>query len=326
MPAFCRRTAIAVCIPLLLGACADHALEPLTDDRFTPQFSEISDDVTAPAFATGDVAAFLSSLNQQLAAQGANYTVLQADILLAEIDPQRQTTIFANDRTHELGYRFAAGDARRGSGPFLRQASFIPLIQAPTSATTRASGKPAIDASFATWNDVRCSSVEVLATTLPGNVNPSAILGIGGFINNPFLNDINTLGFLPGSIFNAVLGPGASTTVLGVTFPFTFIDAAGNPTDIDHDGRADLAFAEIWYNAAFRWTVTGTTPGVDVQSVALHENGHALGLGHFGKIFQTGNGKLHFAPRAVMNAAYSGIQREVRGTDNGSFCGLWASW
>jgi hypothetical protein len=40
--------------------------------------------------------------------------------------------------------------------------------------------------------------------------------------------------------------------------------------------------------------------------VALHENGHALGLGHYGKVFvTTNNAKLHIAPRAVMNALSS---------------------
>src|SRR5688500_16363861 len=99
MPASRRRTAIAVCIPLL-GACADQALEPLTDARFTPLFSEIAEDITLPGGPAADAAAFLATLNQSLAAQGAGYVALQADILLSELDPERQTTIYANDRTH----------------------------------------------------------------------------------------------------------------------------------------------------------------------------------------------------------------------------------
>jgi hypothetical protein len=35
---------------------------------------------------------------------------------------------------------------------------------------------------------------------------------------------------------------------------------------------------------------------------------------------------LHFAPRAVMNAAYSGIQTEIDGSDKGGHCSNWASW
>ena len=42
----------------------------------------------------------------------------------------------------------------------------------------------------------------------------------------------------------------------------------------------------------------------DIETVALHEAGHGLSQGHFGKAFRTvKNGKLHFSPRAVMNAA-----------------------
>jgi len=37
--------------------------------------------------------------------------------------------------------------------------------------------------------------------------------------------------------------------------------------------------------------------GIDVETVALHENGHSLGLGHFGP-----------PPDAVMNPVYAGIR------------------
>ena len=146
-------------------------------------------------------------------------------------------------------------------------------------------------------------------------------------MNAPQLNDINTVGFVPGALFDAVFGPGASTSVLGVTIPFVFIDANGDPTDIDADGNADLAFAEIWYNADFRWTTSGTGSDIDIETVALHENGHALGLGHFGKIaVNTSSGKLQVSPRAVMNAIVLGTLRQPLGTDNGSFCQVWAAW
>ena len=83
-------------------------------------------------------------------------------------------------------------------------------------------------------------------------------------------------------------------------------------------------FSEVLYNGRFSWNINGN---VDVQTIALHESGHGLNQGHFGKAFLTNsNGKIHFAPRAVMNAAYSGIQQDLTGTDNGGHCGIWASW
>lgn len=61
--------------------------------------------------------------------------------------------------------------------------------------------------------------------------------------------------------------------------------------------------------------------------MALHENGHALGLGHYGKVLvTTNNAKLHIAPRAVMNAFIFDALREPLGTDNAGYCGIYARW
>ena len=66
---------------------------------------------------------------------------------------------------------------------------------------------------------------------------------------------------------------------------------------------------------------------VNVETVALHEAGHGLSQGHFGKGFVTSsNGKLHFSPRAVMNAAYNGVQQDIDQTDNAGHCSIWGQW
>src|SRR4029078_5987290 len=126
-------------------------------------------------------------------------------------------------------------------------------------------------------------------------------------------------GWLPPSFFDFV-APNGSDFVLGVTFTFIFVDENGNPTDIDRDKRADAAFREIYYNLAFPWGTGGNPNNVDIQSVAIHEFGHGLGLAHFGKLFFKANGDLQFAPKAIMNAAYAGEDRTLRGSDNASFC------
>ena len=122
--------------------------------------------------------------------------------------------------------------------------------------------------------------------------------------------------------------PDGSTFILAVTIPFVFTDDQGNPTDIDGDGALDYAFAEIYYNDAFPWGINQNFPFADVQGTALHETGHGLGQGHFGKIFQTvANGKVHFAPFAVMNAVDPGFPTQVlQGTDRGGHCSIWANW
>ena len=58
----------------------------------------------------------------------------------------------------------------------------------------------------------------------------------------------------------------------------------------------------------------------------LHEVGHGLSQGHFGKAFRNKNGNLHFAPYALMNAGYTFGNRMVTETDEAGHCSNWASW
>lgn len=322
-----RRSISLVFAAALLAACADENVDQ--NSPFGVAMSEVAAAPDLAPIALGpDLQATLVAINAELAARGAGVAVRQADMVLAATaDPQRATTVFANDRTLRIGYRFVKDDPRRDTqGGVVRQASFTGLMNAPALGGGTVPAKPAIDASFNTWSNVQCGKVTIENNALPPGVFNSQILAIGGFINDPFASDINTVGFIPGSLFDAVLGPGASQSVLAVTFPFVFVDEDGNPTDIDGDGNDDAAFAEIWYNAAFPWTNTGASGAIDIETVALHENGHALGLGHFGKIAVKNNGTLQVAPRAVMNAIILGTLRSPLGTDNGAFCGNWANW
>ena len=117
-------------------------------------------------------------------------------------------------------------------------------------------------------------------------------------------------------------------TIDAVFEALLFIDENGDPTDIDHDGKPDVAFREIYYNDGFFWGINATAyPVFDVQTVALHEAGHGLSQNHFGKAFLTlKNGKIHFSPRTVMNAAYSGLQQKLTGTDKAGHSSIWSSW
>ncbi len=64
-----------------------------------------------------------------------------------------------------------------------------------------------------------------------------------------------------------------------------------------------------------------------------HETGHALGLGHFGKVFVTKHAAadgiqiadIKYAPYAIMNAIYVTGRNEIAGTDHSSFCQIWSS-
>ena len=56
-------------------------------------------------------------------------------------------------------------------------------------------------------------------------------------------------------------------------------------------------------------------PGIDVETVALHENGHSLELGHFGP-----------PPAAVMNPVYAGMRQSPLAIDHAGSCAVWGSW
>lgn len=64
---------------------------------------------------------------------------------------------------------------------------------------------------------------------------------------------------------------------------------------------------------------------IDLQTVALHESGHAFGLHHFGRI-SVNHGGFKVAGFNILNQVYPGANREVAGTPTGAFCGLYDDW
>lgn len=279
----------------------------------------------------------LDQIRQQLIASGiTNVELLGAEVFVAADSSgwQGKTELIANDRTHTLSSAFVPSDPRRGGlssisylvdqsdGSPLSRTSTGSVFVLPNSVT-----EAEIDASMLRWQDQpRCGAPEVVKIPDSGadpDLIDGIVLGIPSRIGTPFA-DITHAGWLPSSFFNA-LAPGGGSFILGVTFTFIFVDN-GVPTDVDGDKRSDVAFREIYYNRAFGWTANGAYPGdVDIQSVATHEAGHAYGLGHFGKVFISNNGVIKYAPKAVMNAVYVSKYRDLAGTDNASFCQLWAN-
>lgn len=317
------RAVCALFATSLLAVACDQTSPTATD---APAFARAA---TADLpYGEGPVSPVLDSINRALASRGLNVQIERAEFVVANksgADAAGQV-IFANDRAKRLTSRWVAGDERRAAdGDRINWLAVSPFMAATTSAGLR-DVTASVASAFATWDNQTCSTLDINEREWGGTTFPSAILDVG-LPADPYEANINIIGFLPGTLFDAVLGAGSSESVLGVTFTFVFVNPDDSPTDINHDGRDDTAFKEMWFNNDFTWTTTGLGSDIDVQTVALHEIGHALEMGHFGKIFGTlGNLKLHVAPRAVMNAVILGTLRSPLGSDNASFCGNWASW
>lgn len=249
-----------------------------------------------------------------------NYAILSAEYITSgDGEEMGNTVFFQNLGNKQLGGDFVPGLALDGTD----NVSYYVDEDRPSDDLSVGASTAAIDRSMDTWDAVTCSELGMTKFAYDGRATGfiAAILGFGGSTN--YVADVTHNGWMPASFFD-FLAPGGSNFILGVTFTIVFTDGAGNLIDTDNNKKYDVAWREIYYNDNFPWN-DGST--FDVETVSLHEAGHGLSQGHFGKAFRTiSNGKLHFSPRAVMNAAYSGVQTDISQTDNAGHCSNWSQW
>ncbi|MCP3942316.1 MAG: hypothetical protein GY710_12620 [Desulfobacteraceae bacterium] len=274
----------------------------------------------------------LPEINTQLKNRKESFVLYKMEWVTAGNSGDVGQTVFANDRDRKLSSQFVASDPRRASRSTITYVVDVSDGAAnaagpgPTSSVSTVLTEAAIDRAMTTWNKVRQGKIPI-QKVMDSGADPDiadALLGLGYFGNPPA--DIVHAGFIDPLFFDR-LTPTGSQSILAVTLTFLFIDDDGNYTDIDNDGYLDTAFSEIYYNNGFTWGIDVQTNPFDVETVALHEAGHGLSQGHFGKIFKTdANGKIHFAPFSVMNAVISRQAHDLKGTDKGGHDSIWGSW
>ena len=268
---------------------------------------------------------FIDKINAELSNQGLSIHLSMMEYYGS--DGAGNTVYFNNRGNKQLGGDFVPADPRRGGFTDIAYAS-DGTEGATSSGLSQADTDGAILNAMNTWDNVTCSDGLVLTNlgSFPFDVGYVEFLVTGGDQGFDGFTDIMHSGFNT-TVTDAVFGPGSN--VLGVTFTFNFCDPCGEDpvfTDIDNNGKTDVAFRDIYYNDDFFWANDGVNH-IDVETVVLHETGHGLSQGHFGKAFRNNKtGKLHFAPRALMNAGYSGIQTTIGATDNAGHCANWESW
>jgi hypothetical protein len=300
-----KRTPLLMVMAIIAFSCTDTTDELVQLKDPAPRFIDISEYTS-------------SRTNGRI--ENENYAVLMAEyITTGDSEEMGNIVFFRNVGNKQLAGDFVPALALDGTSDI----SYYVDENRPSADLTVSTSTNAIDRAMTTWDNVVCSNLGMTQTAFDGRPTGfiSALFGFGGSFS--YVSDVTHCGWLPGSFFN-ILAPGGSGFILGVTFTIVFTDGSGNLIDTDNNGKFDVAWREIYYNDNFLWN-DGST--FDVETIALHEAGHGLSQAHFGAAFRSGgNLKLHFSPRAVMNAAYSGVQTQISETDNGGHCSNWSQW
>ena len=266
------------------------------------------------------VLAYMDKINKQLKAKGLNLAIEEIDFFT--IGAARPS-----NRIHQQEFAWVANDERRLADgdniTYLVDKSDGRTASGLSSAQTEG----AINRAFNTWSADSCLSTVDLVKRADSGADPDIFDSFFGFgrEGNPFLADIVNAGWLPREFFEAVGGPGGGRGILAFSVTFVFTEDDGTPTDIDGNNKLDSALNEVYYNDTFGdrrtdragnpWAINQPLPAIDVETVALHENGHSLGLGHFGP-----------PPDAVMNPVYAGIRQAPLQPDSAGMCAIWSSW
>ncbi|MDH3295302.1 MAG: hypothetical protein OER95_13360 [Acidimicrobiia bacterium] len=261
-----------------------------------------------------------------------------------------QTIIVSQDVGNQaFPYQWVENDPRRHPADGLTLHYRIDLTELPPGISA-ADTEAAIESAVATFDREACNR-NMRLVRVAGNPNvdlgwvKGQVLGSGG--PEAPAADITFAGWVDDDFWIASGFPDA----FGLAMPVLFhadgsswiwgldaFDPDQPATDINNDRKRDLFATEIYFRRNANYIIDDDDLGntlfyIDLETIILHELGHALGMDHFGQtsVILDENGELvdvivNEASANVMNTNNYFVRRELRGSDRASFCGLYANW